>query len=139
MTEILCKRLYPHLPKEKALFEIGRQAFQGFHKGTVVGGIMLVAIKIMKWTRITKLGQRMWQDSGIGKITVEEIAPNTIKAHYRNFKIKAYLPMGVTVEGMRTAGMEVIGYELEELPSNGPYSHNFNVIYSIVDKREITE
>lgn len=130
--ELVCQRLYPGIPREKAMMELGRKSFHGFYKGTVVGGIMLTAIKVMKPQRMSSLAARMWNDVGVGQMGVEDLDANRSRASYRNFMLDHYLPLGVSLEGMATSGVKNVQYEIVELPrSSGLFCYNFDIIYEL--------
>lgn len=130
--ELVRERLYPGVSREKAMLELGRQCFHGFHKGTVVGGIMLTAIKVMKPQRMSSLAARMWNDVGTGHMGVEDLSATRSRASYRSFLIDPYLPLGVSLEGMAAAGVKSVSYEILELPtSSGIFCHNFDIVYEL--------
>jgi uncharacterized protein (TIGR02265 family) len=128
-VEIIRHYLFGHLPDEKALFEMGRLSFNGFYKKTVVGGIILTAIRVMSPQRLAALAERVWKDSGFGQLTVASSSKRGSSGLYRNFLIPPHLAAGVAIEGFTTAGYKNPRYTLEELPSPDAPFLNYNITY----------
>lgn len=131
-VEFLRVQVYPTLEPEKGLFELGRMGFHGFYKGTVIGGIMLAALKIMKPMRILKVGSQMWDDVGIGQVEPIEIDQKHVQIRCRDFLLKPYFITGMTVEAFITSGVKDASYELKNLPSSPPpHIYNFDVTFEL--------
>jgi uncharacterized protein (TIGR02265 family) len=131
-VELLRQKLYPTLPREKGLIELGRQGLQGFYKGTIIGGIMLAAIKVMKPMRLIKVGARMWDDVGIGQVEPVEITPTKIECRNRNFLLDPYFPVGMTLEALEISGAKNVRYQVKTLANTpAPHSYNYNVVYEV--------
>jgi uncharacterized protein (TIGR02265 family) len=128
--DVLRQELYPNLSEENGLVELGTLGFQGFYQGTIIGGIMLAALKTMRPLRILKLGKRMWAEIGVGEVEGREISSHVYETQSRKFLIGPYFLIGMTVEAFRASGLKKVQYKVSYLPpSPGLHSHNFNVIY----------
>ncbi len=127
--EFCRQRLYPSLPREKALFEIGRASFEGYYRGTVTGRVMLAAIKIMSPARLMKLAARLWEDAGQGECEAIQLGPKKFRLHYRNFIPLPYGVAGIAIEGLKAAGAKSPHYQIEMLDSPVPYLNNFDIVF----------
>lgn len=131
-VEFLRVQLYVTLPPDKGLLELGKQGFHGFYRGTVIGGIMLAALKVMRPMRILKVGSQMWEDVGIGRVEALELGPKRVQTRCHSFLLKPQFPIGMTVEALTTSGIKSVTYDLKELaPSPAPHSYNFDVTYDL--------
>jgi hypothetical protein len=129
--EVLRLQLYPAFSPEQGLLELGRLLFHGFHKGTVVGGIVFSALKIMSQFRLGKSSERIWQDMGVGEFEVKQPTPDKIYAYCRNFIVEPPLLIGAALEGMKAAGAREVNYRLEKRFPFSPGHYNFVVIFEL--------
>jgi uncharacterized protein (TIGR02265 family) len=133
-SDIVLKRFYRHLSQDKAYYEAGRRSFTGFYKGTVVGGIMLTAIKLMNPVRLTNLGSRLFTDSGLGEAKVESLDKTRMRVTYRGFPLSPHFAAGILCEGVITAGYPNVRYEIEKTYPTITSLQNFDIIYSWDEK-----
>lgn len=126
--EFLRVRFYPDMRPSEGLFELGRNSFHGYLKGTIVGRVALAAIHIMGPARVVMM-DRLWKDTGLGECKTEKLGEKRYRSLYRNFVIEAPAIAGTAYESLIVAKAKGLRYEIEELPPSGPDQHNFNVIY----------
>ncbi len=130
ISEVLHKRLYPHLSRDQAYFEAGRKTFQGFYHKTVVGGIMLAALKVMNPFRLMSIGSKIFDDVGLGQVKSEQLATNKMRASYRNFPTTVHAAAGIWTEAVTSTGAANPRYQIEQVfPSTSTLLQNFDMIY----------
>lgn len=129
VVKFVREHLFAEMPEEEAYFELGRKAFYGYYKGTIVGRVALAALHIISAERLMSMTRHLWEESGLGQCQTEKLAERKYLVSFRNFASRPPIVAGLALEALSATRARNLRYQLRILPAADLNLHDFDVTW----------